>query len=64
MPLNVGAHQLARAILILSENNREYFDKLITDFMGDPRDVIVLAEEKLGNPGHFCTVTFDKMKLK
>lgn len=62
--LNVGHDQLARAILILSEGNKERFDELMANFMSDPRDVIMMAEDKLGNPGHFCIVTFDKMKLK
>lgn len=59
MPLNVGPDQLARGILILSGSSRNEFDALFEgDFMGDPRDLLVSAEEKLGNPGHYCTEPF------
>ena len=59
MPLNVGPAQLARAILVLSGSSRSRFDALFDgDFMGDPRDLLVSAEEKSGNPGHYGSAPF------
>ena len=63
--LNVGADQLARSILYLSDGN---LDKLRTifekEFYGDPRDVIMMAEEKAGNPKHYFIISFDEIDRK
>jgi Glu-tRNA(Gln) amidotransferase subunit E-like FAD-binding protein len=50
---NVGTEQLVRSILILSNGSLEEIKKIIRNFNGDPRDVIMAAENKVGNPGHF-----------
>lgn len=56
IPLNVGPEQLARSILVLSDGRisevRNYFS---SNFLGDPRDVVINAEQKIGGPGHFLT---------
>jgi hypothetical protein len=52
--LNVGVEQLARSILVLCNGNvAEVVHIFNSDFMGDPRDVIMAAEAKTGNPGHY-----------
>ena len=56
--LNVGADQLARSILILSDSCVEAVQKMTSDFNGDPRDVIMQAEMKMGNPGHYFIHSF------
>ena len=60
--LNVGPDQLARSILFLSEGKldklKAVFEK---DFYGDPRDVIMMAEEKAGSPKHYFIPPFDKI---
>ena len=61
--LNVGADQLARSILVLSDGNvQKIEDIFLHDFYGDPRDVIINAEKKIGNPGHFFTDSFDEIE--
>lgn len=62
--LNVGATQLARAILVLSDGNLSELKKIFaSDFYGDPRDLLMRAEGKAGNPGHFFTEPFDDENL-
>lgn len=60
--LNVGPAQLARSILYLSGGDitklRQIFE---LHFYGDPRDVIMDAESKAGNPGHYFIPPFDEM---
>lgn len=60
--LNVGADQMARSIIFLAEGNvsmvKDIFER---EFYGDPRDVIMMAEKKSGNPGHFFMITFDEI---
>jgi len=61
--LGVGADQLARSILVLSEGNiSKLRDIFLQEFYGDPRDVIMMAEYKVGNPGHYFIPTFDEMR--
>ena len=52
-PLNVGPAQLCRSILVLAEGNVNVVRKLCDELMGDPRDVIMAAERKAGDPGHY-----------
>ena len=53
-PLNVGEAQLARSILVLCDGSIPGIKKIIdAAFYGDPRDIIVLADRKVGNPGHY-----------
>jgi hypothetical protein len=52
--LNVGEEQLARSILVLSDGLVSKVSGIFkSDFLGDPRDVIMAAEKKAGNPGHY-----------
>jgi len=61
---NVGFAQLIRSILILSEGNLSNIRKIVqSDFYGDPRDVIMNAERKLGSPGHYFVPSFDEISL-
>jgi len=57
---NVGFAQLIRSILTLSEGSLSSIRKIIqSDFYGDPIDVIMKAESKLGNPGHYFVPAFE-----
>jgi hypothetical protein len=59
---NVGYPQLIRSILTLSEGRLSAIRKIIdSDFYGDPRDVIMRAEQKLGNPGHYFIPAFEEI---
>lgn len=65
MPLNVGVDQLARSILTISEGQITKIRSIIEQhFYGDPRDVIMMAEKQLGNPGHYFIQTFDEIERK
>jgi hypothetical protein len=58
--LNVGSGQLARSILVLSEGQISAIREIIeSGFHGDPRDIIMDAEKKAGNPGHYFSTPFD-----
>jgi hypothetical protein len=60
MPLNVGPEQLARSILIIAEGNLSEIKKIISSgFYGDPRDVIMNAENKIGNPKNYFIDPFE-----
>ena len=60
MPLNVGKDQLARSILIIADGNIIELKKIFaTHFSADPRDIIMQAEIKIGNPGHYFIRPFD-----
>ncbi|HET7000354.1 MAG TPA: hypothetical protein VFI33_03565 [Puia sp.] len=60
--VNVGFPQLIRSILSLSAGKLSIIRKIIdSDFYGDPRDVIMRAEEKLGNPGHYFVPAFEEI---
>lgn len=51
-PLNVGPAQLARAILHLSAGDIAEVRKIkASNFFGDPRDLIMMANQKPGNKG-------------
>jgi hypothetical protein len=52
-PLNVGPAQLSRALFVLAEGNVSIMRALCNELMGDPRDVIMAAERKAGDPGHY-----------
>jgi hypothetical protein len=57
--LNVGEEQLARSILVLSDRDVSVVQSIFNSgFMGDPRDVIMSAEAKTDNPGHFFIDAF------
>ncbi len=58
--LNVGEEQLARGLLVLCDGKVAALREIIdSDFYGDPRDVLMRAERKLGNPGHYFINGFD-----
>lgn len=60
MQLNVGADQLARSILILSDGNISELNRIFsTHFSEDPRDIIMEAEIKVGNPGLYFINPFE-----
>lgn len=62
-PLNVGKAQLARSILIVSDGRIEKIrDMFQRDFYGDPRDILIMAENKSGNPGHYFIPPFDEIE--
>lgn len=56
--LNVGPDQLARSILTLCNGSLDTLIEIRKDFYGDPRDVIMMAENKLGYPGHYFLQPF------
>jgi hypothetical protein len=59
-PLNVGPEQLARSILIIAEGNLPELKEIISSgFYGDPRDVIVNAGTKIGDPKNYFTDPFE-----
>ena len=63
--LNVGADQLARSILTLSEGRIDELRNIFQrNFYDDPRDVIMLAESKVKNPKHYFIPTFDEIETK
>ena len=63
--LNVGADQLARSILTLSEGSIDELRNIFQrNFYDDPRDVIMLAESKVGSPKHYFIPTFDEIETK
>ncbi len=57
--LNVGPAQLARSILTISNDDLNKIIEIAKDFYGDPRDVIMIAEGRLGNPGHYFIEPFN-----
>ncbi|GAC1351486.1 MAG: hypothetical protein NVS3B20_02260 [Polyangiales bacterium] len=61
MHVTVGADQLARSILVISEGRVEEVERIFaSSFDGDPRDVVVEAERRLGWPGHYLCKPFEK----
>jgi len=61
LSLNVGPEQLSRSILILSDGDIEEVKEIIAkNFYGDPRDVIMMAEAELDNPGHYGNIPFEE----
>lgn len=65
IPLNVSPEQLARSILTISEGDIKKIRSIFQqDFYGDPRDIIMEAERKLGNPKHYFIPPFPESELK
>lgn len=61
--LNVGPAQLSRSILMLSDGKLAEVKNIIEQkFFGDPRDIIMMAEKKAGNPGHYFIPSFSEME--
>ena len=57
--LNVGAEQLARAILIVSAGDLDQFGCVFdTHFYGDPRDLIMAAMGKSGGQAKYGVEPF------
>ncbi len=56
--LNVGAGQFIRSLLFLSEGNLDNLKSYLP--VSDPRDIIVMAEKKAGNPGHYFIHPFEE----
>jgi len=61
--INVGVDQIFRCLLVLSDGDIEIIKNIIRkDFYGDPRDIIMLGEKKLGYPGHYFLKPFDEFE--
>lgn len=60
---NVGAmDQAVRSIVYMADGNIKIIkDYCIPHLKYDPRDIIIEAEEKAGNPGHWFSIPFDEM---
>ena len=56
--LNVAPSQFCRAILTLANNDIDELRRL-ADVPDDPRDIIMIAEAKIGNPKHYFIPPFD-----
>jgi len=61
-PLNVGPAQLARSMLVLVDGDLNELRIVSETFYGDPRDVIMSAEKKAGNPGHYFVPAFNEIE--
>lgn len=59
--INVGAAQLARAIVFLSDGDIEQFRELRRTFMGDPRDVLMTANSRLQKSEYWFSEPFSEM---
>lgn len=59
--LNVGPEQLARGIVFLADGDYEEFKDLRTNFCGDPRDLLRIANGKLQNNAYWFSLPFDRM---
>lgn len=63
--LNVGPDQLARSILIISDGELSKIQEIFSsNFYEDPRDVIMEAETKAGNPKHYFTKPLSDVDVK
>lgn len=59
--INVGAEQLARAIIFLADGNYDLFWELRRTFLGDPRDLLCEANSKLQNSGYWFSKPYSEM---
>ena len=59
--INVGAPQLARAIIFLSNGDLEKFWNLRNTFLGDPRDLLYEATSHLVNSNYSFSQPFSEM---
>ena len=59
--INVGAPQLARAIVFISNGDIARFHKLRASLMGDPRDLLVHANSMLQNSDYWFSEPFSAM---
>ncbi len=57
----VGCDQLTRSLLILTDGNLVDLRKTISTM--EPRDIIMSAEAKCGNPRHYFIPPFDLIEL-
>jgi hypothetical protein len=58
--LGVGSDQLVRSLLVLTDGNLITLQTTIPTM--EPRDIIMAAEAKVGNPKHYFIPTFDQIK--
>lgn len=61
-PTVVGTDQLFRSMLILAEADIEALKELGDNYWGaqhDDRDIVMYAEDKLGNPGLYGLIPFE-----
>jgi hypothetical protein len=62
--LNVRPDQLAPSILVISGSQLSKLEEIFdSNFYGDPRDVIMEAEGKCGNPGHYFIQPFSDIDI-
>lgn len=59
--INVGAAQLARAIVFLANGDIERFQELRRTFLGDPRDLLCEANSMLENSDYWFSEPFSEM---
>ncbi len=59
--INVGAAQLARAIVFLADGDVDKFWELRSRFMGDPRDLLCAANARLVNNEYWFSEPFSEM---
>jgi hypothetical protein len=61
--INVGIEQLIRCILIISNGNINEFNKIFeSNFYGDPRDLLMTANETTNNKINYGLKPFIKNK--
>lgn len=57
--INVGVEQLQRSILVIAAGDaREVKQLFETNFYGDPRDLVMIAQAKMGYPGTYGSFPF------
>ena len=59
--INVGAEQLARAIVFLANGDLMRFKQLRQSFMGDPRDLLIHANSRSQNRDYWFSKPYWEM---
>ena len=62
--INVGRDQLRRGIVFLADGDYEEFKKLRKSFRGDPRQLLIEANRKAGDPDYWFSRPFSEMEKK
>ena len=60
--INVGRDQLRRGIVFLADGDYKEFEKLRKSFCGDPRNLLVKANRKSGDPEYWFSRPFEEMQ--
>ena len=53
---NIGTDQFARSIIVLLDKNISLLKQF--EEIDDPRDIVLMAERKIGSPGHYFVDSF------